>query len=164
MSTPWHDHLKSLAYVALFADDPTDAAAADRLIADLQLLAGQPLPADYLDFLRTFPASGTFDVNGTIAHPSAHDGDFTLTNLLAGSKHANCDARSLRREQVSHRGQMLPLDWLAIGEDLGGNRFAIDLRRETAGQVAFWNHETNRLTPLAPGFERFVLGLRLDAW
>ena len=86
------------------------------------------LPADYVAFLENWPA---LRVSARIGSGRAA---LPLDRLYGGSTGAyslpkNCDS-------TQHP------NLLAIGGDLGGNRFVLWSRGKNRGAVGFWDHET----------------------
>jgi hypothetical protein len=142
-------NLKALRYYPYgpIEGQPVDTAA--RLSA---MLSGS-VPEDYLSFLREFPNTGMFDIDGTVGI-----GAFGLDMLFASCADKRCDLVEIASRPV-YEGDM-PRDFLMIGDNGFGNAFGLDLRPGTFGRVFYWDHDDGALHLVAPSFSEFVINLR----
>jgi hypothetical protein len=152
------ERLEALRYRRIVKADRHDPAQFD-LLAEA---TGHPVPADYLEFLRRFPDSGRFEIEGGVHLATAEGRRVGVAILYAGSSIDDCDLFELRQEQQDEDGAFLPLRWLPIGEDGDGDLFGLDLAAEGAGGV--WHAGDAQgeagLVLVAHSFAAFIGALR----
>jgi len=161
------DNLHALAYRPYVATDHHDSAA----LANLEKVAGYPIPQAYMDFLREFPDTGMFDadsgvvVEGKERLSGNHNGWYSIAMLYAACSDKRYDLIEIAGRPV-YDGDT-PRYVLLIGDDLFGNTFCLDLRPQTFGRVHFWDHEHSAdetgLHLVADDFVSFVNGLKIDS-
>jgi hypothetical protein len=162
------ENLRTLEYRPFVETDNFDASS----FAELAGVVGYPIPEDYLSFLREFPRSGMFMIEGgdAVIHgieklPGSHDGFYAVGMLYARCSNENYDLLAVARRPI-YDGDV-PRYTLLIGDDPFGNAFCLDLRPESFGKVYFWDHEhgsdVSGLYLLAHDFVSFVNGLQVNA-
>ncbi|WP_420998319.1 SMI1/KNR4 family protein [Cupriavidus sp. 30B13] len=165
MAVPF-EKLRDLAYRPYASADQHDPA----VFAGLSAVVGYPVPQEYMDFLREFPDTGVFAVEGDVIIHSKeklsgkHDGIYAIDMLFAASMDKRYDLMEIASRPV-YDGDT-PRYVLQIGQDLGGNAFCLDLRPETFGKVYFWDHEHSAretgLHLVADDFFSFLNGLQVE--
>jgi hypothetical protein len=161
------ENLRTLQYHPFVETDSFDASA----FAELAQVAGYPIPEDYLSFLKEFPNTGMFNIEGTVGIygleklPGNHDGGYALDMLYAGCSDKRYDLIEVAKNANHEEGT--PSHDLPVGDNSFGNVFCLDLRPETFGKVYFWDHEhgpdVSGLYLVAHDFVSFVNGLQADA-
>jgi SMI1/KNR4 family protein SUKH-1 len=153
------DKLQELKYVQFVETDRYDSKQSANFADDL----GHPVPDDYLEFLTSYPGTGCFDVSvvgyGLEHAPCASEGWYPLTLFYAACSDKRYDLLNFRQNHLDD----FPPHLLVIGDDVGGNFFCLDLRKETLGRVYFRFHDEeieNGLYLLADSFTAFILSLR----
>lgn len=160
--------LHELAYRPYIATDSHKPAA----FADLSAVAGYTIPQVYMDFLREFPNTGVFAVEGDVfiqgkeKLSGRHNGCYAIDMLYAACSDKQYDLVTITGRPV-YDGDT-PKYAMLIGQDLGGNAFCLDLRPDTFGKVYFWDHDSSNsekqgLYLLADDFASFVSCLQVDA-
>lgn len=124
--------------------------------AQLGATMARAVPGDYLSFLREFPSTGMFDIDGTVGI-----GAFALDMLFASCTDKRYDLVEIASRPL-YDGDM-PRDFLLIGDNNFGNAFGLDLRAGTLGQVFYWDHDDGALHLVAPNFSEFLANLRIIA-
>ena len=161
------EKLHDLTYRPYVATDSHDPA----VFANLSTVAGYPIPQEYMDFLREFPNTGVFAVEGDVfiqgkeKLSGRHNGCYAIDMLFAA-----CTDKQYDLIEITGRPDYdgdTPRYALQIGQDLGGNAFCLDLRPDSFGKVYFWDHERSAdetgLYLVAHDFVSFVNGLQIDA-
>ncbi|WP_457325296.1 SMI1/KNR4 family protein [Roseateles sp. P5_E11] len=154
------ENLDKLIYRPLVETDRHEFAA----LAGLSQVVGYPVPGEFVEFLKRYPDTGIFEVDGVvyIASPDRlsghHDGRYAVDTLYAACSDKRYDLLSIRQEGAGF--DLIPNYCLRIGEDSFGNAFCIDLREEPFGKVYFWDHEhaagESGLHLVASSFASFV--------
>ncbi|MFC0677968.1 SMI1/KNR4 family protein [Lysobacter korlensis] len=155
--------LAALMYRPYIDTDRHDPA----VFANLPQIVGYPIPEEYMDFLRDFPSTGMFDVEGDVIVkgveqlPGNHDGRYAVSMLFAACSDERYDLMEIARRPLY--GGDTPRYVLQIGDNEFGNAFCLDLRRESFGKVYYWDHESGAdetgLYLVADDFTSFVRGL-----
>jgi hypothetical protein len=158
--------LATLLYQPYIATDRHDPA----VFANLSKVAGYPIPQEYMDFLREFPNTGMFEVEGNVVVKGVerlsgnHDGWYAISMLFAGCTDKRYDLIEIAG-RPAYDGDT-PRHVLLIGDNEFGNTFCLDLRPESFGKVYYWDHEHGAdetgLHLVAEDFVSFVNGLQVD--
>lgn len=160
-------HLQSLMYRPYVVSDNHDPV----ILVDLSTVVGYPVPEEYVEFLREFPNTGVFAVEGDVfiqgkeKLSGRHNGCYAI-DMLYGA----CSDKQYDLIEIASRPDYdgdTPRYVLQIGQDLGGNAFCLDLRPDAFGRVYFWDHEHNAdetgLYLVANDFVSFLSGLQISA-
>ena len=154
------DNLSKLLYQPLVETDRHNPEN----LAELSKLINYSIPGDYVEFLRRYPDTGIFEIDGVVfiassdRLPGNHDGRYAVDTLYAACSDKRYDLFSIRREDAGL--DLIPNYCLRVGEDSFGNAFVLDLRADYFGQVYFWDHEhapeASGLHLVAPSFTSFI--------
>jgi hypothetical protein len=161
------ENLRTLQYQPFVKTDNFDATAFTELVQ----VVGYPIPEHYFDFLKEFPSTGVFEVDGGVVIKGIellsgnHDGWYSISMLYAKCSDEYYDLVNIAR-RPDYDGDTARYA-LRIGEDLLGNGYCLDLRPDTFGKVYFWDHEHSAdetgLHLVAHDFVSFVNGLKMDS-
>ena len=122
--------------------------------------------SDYLDFLREFPRTGTFDadVQYFCRKTDGDDRAYSISFIFASCSIKTEDLLSLRKKPFET--WKFDCNCMAIGSDIFGNYFFMGIDGAAAGKIYYWNHEIpqsdttlGNLVLLSSSFHDFILGL-----
>ena len=157
----YSEKLKTFGYRPL----EKDVHYEDDLVDKLSTTIKYTVPKSYLEFLRSYPQTGVFEVGvlskGIECAPCAPSGLYPVSILYAICVNLPYDL--LRLNSIESE---MPDYLLTIGEDAGGNYFCIDLRQDKNGAVYFLDNELGMdegLYLLSTDFESFIASLVADA-
>lgn len=159
------DSLQRLRYCPYIrSDNPSN------YFDNLDAALNSRVPQDYLDFLREFPWTGVFEIDGNVFVASddklsgRHDGHYSIDMLFAACSDKRYDLVEIAKRPV-YDGDVPPYI-LLIGENVGGNAFGLDLRAEGFGQIYYWDHahetDDDGLHLVAKDFSSFISSLRVE--
>lgn len=155
--------LSELQYAKFLDSDMHTPGDVEQALREL----GRAVPGDYADFLRQHPDAGIFEQQvaciGSTPAPCAPERVYPITLLYGLCSNALYDLLQVRANQYE-----IPLDYLLIGEDVGGNQFALSLGEATFGKVYFLYAEEpieqgQGMYLLADDFLSFVASLVVTA-
>jgi hypothetical protein len=156
----YSEKLKTLGYMPLEKDVHYEDDLSDKLSTTIKYT----VPKSYLQFLRSYPQTGVFEVGvlckGIESAPCAPSGLYPISVLYATCVNLPYDLLQLNSIKCE-----MPDYLLVIGEDDGGNYFCIDLRQDKNGAVYFLDHELDideGLYLLSTDFESFIANLVAD--
>lgn len=155
------EKLGTLKYAPFIETDSHDAGALLESVG----AAGLALPEDYLQFLASFPNSGYFFSDrpviclGDNPSPTAPSGHYLVSVLYAKCSNHQYDLMAFRQDNA-YDDDLIPSEFLVIGDSDGGNYFCMDLREGTFGNICFYDHEHSSnetgILKIAENFTAFV--------
>ena len=126
------EKLLALTYRALRQEDHNGHDT----IREIEAVIGENLPEDYTEFLSAFPSTGAcyelVSVRGIETFDFADDGCYPWNILYAYSGESSYNILDIH-EESSHRW----IGYLAIGEDIFGNKFFMNLSKNDFGSILF---------------------------
>jgi hypothetical protein len=146
--------------------DPTPGYQGDEgRFRDLEALVGKPLPASYIEFLRTHdgghPEASSFFPPGEDDYDYSHE----INSFYTLSDGKSCVFNAFKSWRETLGEGILP-----IANDGGNNQIYLDLN-ETPPPVCMWLHDVEELDEngesvedflVADSFEAFIDGLTID--
>ena len=158
------EKLKEIGYKPFVSTDQYESTS----LAKLSEIIGHQVPEDYLQFLAEFPNTGVISTDivcsGIASSPWAPSGSYAISILYASCSNTSYDLINRRRNPYD--AWDFGEEFLVIGDDVGGNLFCLDLKKESFGKIYFWDHEHMETETgfylVANDFTSFISSLRRE--